>query len=110
MTGVDSGSDLTETGVPFDDPGRGLTEWNPLSLCTVAGLADRLPSDTGDDGSERLEVPTIESMEKPILGLEAGVVVIVGEDRWSGFSSMTLKGGEVLSPFNRCWLTKSGLG
>lgn len=64
--------------MPFEEPGRGLTEWNPLSLCTVAGLADRLPSETGDEGSERLAVPTIESMEKPILGFEDGADVIDG--------------------------------
>ncbi len=87
--GEDSGSERTDTGVPPDEPGRGLTDWKPLSWCasrwlwlagskeTSGGLAERLPSEAeecDDDEAGRLlelllAVPTIESMEKPILGL-----------------------------------------
>ena len=70
---VTSGSDRIETGVP-EDPGRGLTEWNPLSLAALsAGLVDRLRS--SDDG-EGDDLPTIESIEKPIFGLMMAVGVV----------------------------------
>lgn len=84
MMGDVSGSERTDTGVPPEEPGRGLTEWKPLSLCasllepgrgTSEGVAERLPSEADDDeaGRAELAVPTMESMEKPILGLdEAG--------------------------------------
>lgn len=103
------GSERTDTGVPPDEPGRGLTDWNPLSWCTnrlfvaagrratSGGLAERLPSEAEEDEDddeagrvlELLAVPTIESMEKPILGLAgmttggeeelADVTVVIGD-------------------------------
>ena len=92
MTGDDSGSERTETGVPPDEPGRGLTDWKPLSLCAANrmlvgsdGLVERLPSeDDEDDAGRLLAVPTMESIEKPILGLLGGgdeVVTAGGEER-----------------------------
>lgn len=87
--GEDSGSDRTETGVPPDDPGRGLTEWNPLSfranlpgMAVSDGLADRLPSEDEDEDAGRLlAVPTMESIEKPIFGLLAtGGDDVTGDD------------------------------
>ena len=57
------------------EDGRGLTEWNPLSLAGISGLLATDPSD-------RLE-PTIDSIEKPILGLlTAAVDVADGDTEW----------------------------
>ncbi len=113
---------------------------------TSGGLAERLPSEAeecDDDEAGRLlelllAVPTIESMEKPILGLgglttggdddeELAVTVVVdemGETRLLallfGWSSMALANWLrlpllLLRPLKcikcwRCWLTKSGDG
>lgn len=102
--------------MPPEEPGRGLTEWKPLSLWTNLalaptsdGLADRLPSEDDDEEAGRVDellVPTIESIEKPILGLEEAGDVTGGEDLLLlDFVS------SILWPLKGIrWLTKSGDG